>query len=165
MNRIIEKVQIKRVGDNDKTSLGVIYLDGIAKCGSVEDREQKGAKIRGETRVPNGWYTVSLRNEGGKDRKYLAKYGAMHKGMLCIHNAPNWKLKANVKEFQYILIHTGNTDDHTEGCLLLNYAADGKDYRGSRSVEAYKAIYPEIAKAIEGGEEVMITYIDMEDGK
>ena len=42
----------------------------------------------------------------------------------------------DVPNFEYILIHTG------------------------KSVNAYKRIYPSIAKAIQQGEEVTITYID-----
>jgi hypothetical protein len=61
------------------------------------------------------------------------------------------------------LIHTGNTDEHTAGCLLLNDAADGKNFVGSGSVNAYKRVYPIIRDAILAGEEVKITYIDTED--
>lgn len=159
------KLTVLRLGDNGDTTIGAFYIDGIFQCITIEDQEQKGDKVRAETRVPNGQYTVSLRAEGGKHNKYLGKYPSFHKGMLCIHNAPGWKLKANGKEFQYILIHQGNTDDHTEGCLLLNFGVDSQKYVGSRSADAYKAIYPKIAQVIEDGEKVLITYIDMEYGK
>jgi hypothetical protein len=89
----------------------------------------------------------------------------MHKGMLCIYNAPNWKLVKDGMEFQYILIHTGNTDEHTAGCLLLNDILDFNKDTGSSSANAYKRIYPIIVKAIEAGESVSITYIDVETGK
>ena len=79
----------------------------------------------------------------------------MHRGMLHIINVPG---------FEYILIHTGNTDEHTAGCLLLGdtqtnnqIAKDG--FIGS-SGQAYKRLYPKIAKAIEKGDCVKITYID-----
>ena len=39
-----------------------------------------------------------------------SKYGDMHKGMLWVRDIPG---------FEYILIHTGNTDEHTSGCLLV----------------------------------------------
>jgi len=67
--------------------------------------------------------------------------------------------------FQFILIHTGNTDKHTAGCLLLNDTIDFNKDRGSGSANAYKRFYPEIAAAIEAGEEVTIEYIDVETGK
>ena len=67
--------------------------------------------------------------------------------------------------FQYILIHTGNTDEHTMGCLLVNDAVSGKTFTGSSSRDAYVDLYPIIASAIERGEEVTIEYVDIEEGK
>ena len=72
----------------------------------------------------------------------------MHKGMLWVRDVPG---------FEYILIHTGNTDEHTAGCLLVGNSSDIKGFIGS-SVNAYKNIYPAIAQALEDGEEVTITY-------
>lgn len=158
------EIKVLRLGDNGDTTLGALYINGILKCGTVED-EERAIKVRGETRIPNGKYKLGLRKEGGYHTKYASKYGSMHKGMLCIYNAPNWKVINDGMEFQYILIHTGNTDEHTAGCLLLNDIIDfGKD-TGSASGTAYKKYYPEIAAAIEAGEEVTIEYIDVETGK
>ena len=158
------KLKVLRLGDNGDTTLDAFYINGILKCGAIED-EERAIKVKRETRVPNGIYKVSLRNEGSMNAKYAAKYGDMHKGMLCIHNAPDWKLVADGMTFQYILIHTGNTDEHTMGCLLLNDILDfGKD-TGSASGTAYKKYYPEIAAACLAGEEVTIEYIDVETGK
>ena len=53
MADLVKKVHVKRVGDSGEASLGVIYLDGIAVCGSVEDQEQKDGKVMHETRVSN----------------------------------------------------------------------------------------------------------------
>ena len=76
-------------------------------------------------------------------------------GMLEILDVPN---------FTYVLIHCGNTDEDTAGCLLVgdtqnnnNVTEDG--FIGS-STNAYKRIYKEIAKAVEKEEEVTITYRD-----
>jgi len=69
----------------------------------------------------------------------------------------------DVPGFKYILWHTGNTDEHTSGCLLLgdtsqqNITKEG--FIGS-STTAYKRVYPQIAKAIEECKEVKVEYID-----
>ena len=76
----------------------------------------------------------------------------MHKGMLWVRDVPN---------FEYILIHTGNTDEHTAGCLLVGDTQ--KDGFTGASTSAYKRIYPPIAEALESGDEVTITYIDYDD--
>ena len=158
------EIVVKRFADNGRASMGLFYIDGIFNCFTIED-EERLSKVRGETRVPEGTYKISLRSEGSFHSRYKRKYGEMHKGMLCIHNAPNWKIEKAGMTFQYILIHTGNTEKHTMGCLLLNDSASGKTFTGGSSVDAYKRIYPMIAKAILEGERVTIQYVDIEDGK
>jgi len=125
-------------------------------CYTLED-EHRDDKVKGETRVPAGTYKITLRTTGGFHARYEKKYGSMHKGMLWVREVPN---------FEYILIHTGNTDEHTAGCLLVGNSqqanfgsSDG--FIGS-SGDAYKRIYPAIAAALEEGEEVSITYTDFD---
>ena len=133
----------------DNTSVGKKFL-----CYTLED-ERRALKVRGETRVPAGTYKIELRTEGGFHARYTKKYPGIHRGMLHVTDVPN---------FEYILIHTGNTDEHTAGCLLLGDSQENNlilpDGFIGKSVNAYKRIYPSIAKAIAQGEEVTITYID-----
>ena len=82
------ELKVLRLGDNGNATLGAFYINGILKCGTVED-EERSVKVMGETRVPEGIYQVALRNEGGKNAKYESKYPDMHKGMLAIYNRPN----------------------------------------------------------------------------
>jgi hypothetical protein len=64
----------------------------------------------------------------------------------------------NVPGFTHILIHIGNDDDDTAGCLLVADLASLRSYNlPGESTTCYKRIYPPIAKAIESGEEVWIT--------
>ena len=91
-----------------------------------------------------------LFRSGGHHQRYEEKYGSMHKGMLWVRDVPG---------FEWILIHTGNTDEHTAGCLLVGNSSDMKGFIGS-SASSYKRIYPGIAKALENGKEVTIEYID-----
>ena len=155
---------VKRFADNDKATMDLFYINGIFQCFAIED-EERAIKVSGETRIPNGLYKVALRSEGGFHEQYKIKYKDMHKGMLCIYNEKNWKIVKDGMEFQYILIHTGNTEKHTAGCLLLNDAVSCKTFSGSSSVDAYKRIYPKIADAILRGENVTIEYVDIEEGK
>ena len=68
----------------------------------------------------------------------------------------------DVPNFEYILIHCGNTDEHTAGCLLVGDSQENnqiqKDGFIGKSTQAYKRIYPSIAKALERGEKVTIRY-------
>ena len=72
----------------------------------------------------------------------------------------------DVPNFEYILIHTGNTDEHTAGCLIVGDSQGNnlilRDGFVGKSVNAYKRIYPGIVKALEKEEEVTIEYIDFD---
>ncbi len=122
-------------------------------CYTLED-EQRDVKVWGETRIPAGRYKLSLRKEGGFHSRYQAKYGDMHKGMIHVNDVPG---------FEFILWHTGNTDEHTAGCLIIGDSQESnlvkKDGFVGSSVVAYKKVYPYVAAAIEN-EDTYVTYID-----
>jgi hypothetical protein len=152
------KLQVLRFSSQKDSTSGLLFEVSDVKrhflCYTLED-ERRVLKVRGETRVPAGTYKIELRNEGGFHQKYTKKYPGIHRGMLHITDVPN---------FEYILIHTGNTDEHTAGCLIVGDAQENNlilpDGFVGKSVNAYKRIYPSIAKAIAEGEEVTIEYID-----
>jgi len=152
------KLEVLRFSSQTDSTSGLLFeVTDIKRhflCYTLED-ERRALKVRGETRVPAGTYKIELRNEGGFHQKYTKKYPGIHRGMLHIIDVPN---------FEYILIHTGNTDEHTAGCLIVGDAQENNlllpDGFVGKSVNAYKRIYPSIAKAISQGEEVTITYID-----
>ena len=119
---------------------------------TLED-EQRDTKVYGETRIPNGTYKLGLRKEGGYHQKYSKRFPDIHVGMLHVLNVPG---------FEYILIHCGNTDEHTAGCLLVGDSQENNQITTNgfigKSTQAYKRIYPDIASAIDCGEDVTITY-------
>jgi hypothetical protein len=154
------KLKVLRFSSQEDSTSGLLFLDGDLGlqflCYTLED-EKRALKVRGETRVPAGTYKIELRKEGGFHNKYKKKYGSLHKGMLHVTNVPN---------FEYILIHTGNTDEHSAGCLLLGDSQENnkiiKDGFIGKSVNAYKRVYPYIVKALELNQEVTIEYIDFD---
>ena len=119
---------------------------------TLED-EQRDKKVYGETRIPNGTYKLGLRKEGGYHSKYSKRFPDTHIGMLHVLDVPG---------FEYILIHCGNTDEHTAGCLLVGDSQENnqitKDGFIGKSTQAYRRIYSRIAEAIECGKQVTITY-------
>lgn len=152
------RLLLQRYSSGEDTTLGLLFDDtGPASkrflCYTLED-EHRELKVYGETRIPSGEYDIELRTVGGKHAKYGAKYPDMHKGMLWLQDVPN---------FEYVLIHVGNTDADTEGCILVgNSAVENVVGEGSigSSVNAYKRVYPPIATAIERGERVTIRIED-----
>lgn len=125
-------------------------------CYTLED-EKREEKIAGETRIPEGEYEILFRNEGGFHSKYKERFSEIHKGMLEVQDVPN---------FKYVLLHCGNTDEHTAGCLLLgdsqeNNVIKPKGWIGSSS-QAYKRVYPIIANELIKGNKVTIKYKDFD---
>ena len=122
-------------------------------CYLCED-EFRAEKIRGETRIPAGRYRILLRTAGGMHDRYLHSFGSsFHKGMLWLQDVPG---------FEWIYYHIGNDDDDTYGCPLVGLEGDENTRSVSSSRMAYKEIYPRIAGAIESGEEVWVTIVDLD---
>ena len=154
------KLEVLRFSSQKDSTNGILFDVTEGReflCYTLED-EYRDKKIKGETRIPSGTYNITLRTVGGFHGRYEKKDGEMHKGMLWVRDVPN---------FEYILIHTGNTDEHTAGCLLVgdtqqqNKTKSKSGFIGA-SVDAYKRIYPSIASAIERGDDVEISYVDFD---
>lgn len=166
------KLKLIRYSTGEDDTNGILMNEDDCTClaMTIEDEYRKD-KVMHETRIPAGEYHIKLRNEGGKNEKYKKRHNDpsskyfvnadFHKGMLCIFNRPNWKLENDGKSFQYILIHSGNTDDHTSGCLLVGDSAVlnryGKEGSVGNSIRTYMRIYPIIRDALLAGEEVTLT--------
>ena len=77
----------------------------------------------------------------------------MHRGMLHIQAVPG---------FEWILIHQGNFDTNTSGCLLLGNSQQDLDVSDKgfvgASANAYKKMYPKVRDALLNGEKVTIEY-------
>ena len=152
------KLQVLRFSSESDSTNGLLFdiTEGVKFLAYTLEDERRKEKVMSETRIPAGTYEVKLRTEGGHHNKYASRYGSMHKGMLWLQDVPN---------FKWILIHCGNTDEHTAGCLLVGDSQENNQIKengfiGSSS-NAYKRIYPSIAEAVEN-EKVTIEYIDLD---
>ena len=153
------KLEVLRISSQADSTSGILFdvTDGKRQflCYTVED-EYRAQKVKHETRIPEGSYKLTLRSEGGFHARYTKKYGSdWHKGMIYVNSVPG---------FEYILWHTGNTDESTSGCLILGDSQTSnlvqKDGLVGSSVNAYKKVYPIIRDAILSGEKVTVDYID-----
>ena len=148
------KLDVIRIQFGSDATNGILLIDGVFESFCLEDQVRDGQKQMGETAIPLGEYEIKFRTVGGYDAKYQKKYGTTwHKGMLELQDVPN---------FKYILIHTGNTDEHTAGCLLVGETQQdldrGKDGFVGGSGDAYKKMYPKVRDALLNGEKVTIKY-------
>jgi hypothetical protein len=153
------KYEVLRVSSQKDSTSGLLFEVNNGKrtflCYTLED-EQRDVKVWGETRIPAGTYKLGLRTEGGFHNRYLSRYGAdFHKGMIWVLDVPG---------FEWILWHSGNTDENTAGCLLLGNTQTSnlvaKDGFIGNSRDAYKLVYPRVLAAIESGLDVEVEYID-----
>lgn len=150
------KITLQRYSRTEHDTLGMLLIDGEFQCYTLED-EKRTKKVKGETRIPAGTYRITLRREGGFHGRYSKRFGSnFHKGMLWLRDVPG---------FEWILVHVGNTDKDTAGCILVGTTANNNRTERAfigKSVAAYKRIYPMIADALTRGEEVKIQVRDEE---
>tara|TARA_R110001606_G_scaffold380639_1_gene541279 strand:- start:107 stop:688 length:582 start_codon:yes stop_codon:yes gene_type:complete len=147
------KLDVVRTQFGKDATNGMLFVNKVFEAFTLED-EVRDIKVMSETAIPLGEYEIKFRNIGGFDTKYKARYGStFHKGMLELQDVPN---------FKYILIHTGNTDQHTAGCLLIGETQQdldkGKDGFVGGSGDAYKKFYPKVRDALIAKEKVTIKY-------
>jgi len=144
---------LERYGFGADSTLGKLWRLTDAgrefECFTLED-EVREIKVAGETAIPRGTYELKLRTEGGMHEKYLRRHLEIHRGMLWLHNVP---------DFEWIYLHVGNTDDDTAGCPLVgrvpSTSSDG-EFRVYESTAAYRELYPKLAEPIAAGERVVL---------
>lgn len=95
------KLQVVRDTFTDQSTEGILYIDGVKHCYTLEDVVRApGVKVAGETAIPYGTYKVILAPFRGDKTK-------MYPHLL------------NVPMFSGIAIHGGNTAEDTLGCILV----------------------------------------------
>jgi hypothetical protein len=135
------ELTLKRKNFNNQATLGELSVNGIPECVTLEDvvrnlgQDGKG-KVFGATAIPEGRYKVII-NMSPRLRKPMMRV-------------------LNVPFFDGVLIHSGNDDQDTMGCILVGQVIDGPDriHGGSLALPTLKA---KVQKALDAGEEVWIT--------
>nr|BDD43969.1 hypothetical protein 26 [bacterium] len=152
---LIMQLEVKRFFDTPRETVGFLGINGTVELFTLED-EYREDKVLHETRIPSGRYKIILKKYGGFHNRYSTRFGSEHKGMLQLQDVPG---------FTDILIHAGNTEADTSGCLLVGFGATC-DRRGatyiSDSARAYLFLYKKVIQAMENGEDVFITIYDRE---
>lgn len=137
------EIFVDRIVSDKQTTISSISVDRYFHCFGLED-EFRTVKVPGETRIPSGTYQVGVRSFGGIHERYAVRFKDIHMGMLEILEVPG---------FTHVLIHCGNTEKHTDGCLLVGQQANTipGQMRIANSSLAYKRFYLHvIPKALAG---------------
>lgn len=145
------KILVDRFVSDDDATISRVSVDDKFVCFGLED-EFREEKVVGETRIPAGDYRVTLRTEGRFHDRYSKRFREFHRGMLHIRDVPN---------FEFILIHCGNTDEDTKGCLLVGSQAitDPGNMMVTASANAYRRFYPMVVDAADN-DDLSISFID-----
>lgn len=124
---------LQRLTKDQHATVGLLSVNGVPICFTLEDRFRAGAKVKGDTRIPAGEYRLAWRTGG----KWGARFRAMgYPGVLHVLDVPG---------FQWILYHTGNRALDTAGCPLPGLGADLLTRTVSRSRDACKKLYDKVA--------------------
>ena len=141
---------VNRFTSDSDATLSTVSIDGAFECFGLED-EHRIDKVPGETRIPSGFYSVRLRTVGGFHANYSVRFADIHQGMLQVMDVPG---------FEFILIHVGNTDEDTAGCLLTGCNANtSQNLSVGSSVLAYKRLYSRVIEAAKA-DQLTIQYWD-----
>ena len=132
-------IKVDRVVSNHDVTISRVYIDGKFFCHGLED-EYREKKIPGETRIPAGTYKLGIRDVGGFHGRYSDMFD-FHQGMIQIQDVP---------DFQYILIHVGNYERDTAGCLLLG-RADFNAWAVWQSKTTYERFYRAVIEHVWSG--------------
>ena len=117
------KLTLNRRFKAPEYTIGDLYIDGQWFCNTLEDTDRdlsqdmlltyiQNKKIKSQTAIPTGTYKVDMDTVSPKYSNY-SKYPYAKQ-----FNAKMPRL-LNVKGFEGILIHAGNTQKDTEGCILV----------------------------------------------
>ena len=104
------EIVVVRFHKKEKYTIGKMYINGTYFCDTLEDTDRgltqemnldiiDKTKVYGKTAIPTGRYRVELTKS--------KKFGRV------------LPLLYNVKGFEGIRIHRGNTDEDTLGCILV----------------------------------------------
>lgn len=129
------KLLLRRIAKRDTYTIGRLYIDGKYFCDTLEDTDRnltsemdeeyiREQKVYGKTAIPSGVYQVQI--------TYSPKF------------KKNMPLVKDVKGFQGIRIHSGNTDKDTEGCILVGKNTKVGMVTDSR--KTYNALFSRLSK-------------------
>lgn len=150
---------VNRKWKKDTYTIGEFFINGKKFSETCEDKDRglkdsmplseiKAKKIYGKTAIPTGTYEVRM-------DIVSPKYSTKPWYSINCHGGRMPRIM-NIKGFEGVLIHPGNTDEDTYGCLLVGRnTIKGKV---TNSKETFFSLYKQMYEAYKKGEKITITF-------
>ena len=150
------ELSLTRIATNDRYTIGRLKIDGKPFCDILEPADRglssdmplnkiKRIKVHGKTAIPTGRYRVDVRTVSPrcKNRYWAKQFGGIVPRLL------------DVPFYSGLLIHVGNDENDTEGCLLTGYnKVKGKVVDSAKAFTLLMSDY--LLPADKRGEEIWI---------
>jgi hypothetical protein len=150
------KFILQRFSDNRRSTIGLLFKIGVPfpfRCYSLED-EFRESKVSKETRIPAQLYELVIQKiETPKTLAYRQKY-PWFESHIMVKDVPG---------FIGVYLHIGNTDEDTDGCILLGDSADNNSIGPGNiasSTAAFKRFYTEVYSELKNGAKVFLEIRD-----
>lgn len=150
------KISLKRIYTNNQYTIGHIYVDGTYVCDCIEDADRglkdsmtldeiRSKKIKDRTAIPQGNYKVTMNviSPRFSKKKYYKDF--------CGGRLPRI---TSVKGFDGVLIHIGNTDKDSSGCIIVGYNKEKGKVLNSK--QAFEKLYRMLDSANRNGDKIDI---------
>jgi len=134
-------IEIRRETYTGKSTTGRLFLNGQFECYTLEDcARPEGVKVAGATCIPAGSYALTI-NHSSRFQRLMPQL-------------------LEVRGFESVRIHSGNTDADTEGCILVGLTR-AENFVGS-SRAAFRKLFGKLQAAKAAGSEIRVTVKDWE---
>lgn len=150
------KLLLKRIAKQKTYTIGKLYINGVYECDTLEDVDRglsndmaideiKKKKVYGQTAIPTGTYEINMDvvSPKFKDRSWAKPYDGKLPRLM------------DVPGYEGVLIHVGNTDKDSSGCILVGQ----NKIKGQvvNSTATFHELMGKLTDAHERGEKVSIT--------
>lgn len=139
------ELKLTRNYQKDTYTIGRLYVEGDLFSNTLEDPvrdySDPNYKVYGKTAIPYGRYRITMVHSP----KFSKRYGGRKVPLL-----------NNVPDFTGILIHSGNTAEDTDGCILV-----GQNTQRGRLTSSLATLYKllDIFDSVSEDEEIWIDIV------
>lgn len=141
------EIVVKRIAKKPTYTIGKLYINNKYFCDTIEDKDRgltsemplskiRSIKVPSETAIPTGTYKITLDIISPRlsKKQFYRDYA----------NGGRVPRLLNIKGFDGVLIHVGNTALDSSGCLIVGENKRVGEVINSR--ETFKKLYKELLK-------------------